>query len=97
MPPEWYRRLLAIMITTLYAAISRKFEAYYVKIGLDPVWITRITAVGVLILCFHLADKIPDANWPQWKWRWRTVYGVYLLLVLIWVAVFLGVSGGGAR
>lgn len=97
MRAEWHRRLLAIAYAAVFAAMSRKFEPTYIKMGLEPQWITRIFAIALLIACFKLADKIPDESWPDWQWRrpkFRTRHGVYLIIVAIWIAVILGISGG---
>lgn len=97
MRAEWHRRLLAIAYTAMLAGISRKLEPTYAKLGLDPVWITRIFAIALLILCFKLADKIPDESWPNWQLAFRVKHGVYLLIVAIWLAVVLGISGDRAH
>ncbi len=96
MRAEWHRRLLAIAYAAMFAAMSRKFEPAYIKMGLEPQWITRILAIALLIICFKLADKIPDESWPNWQLRrpqFRIKHGIYLTIIAIWVAVLLGISG----
>lgn len=64
MSPEWQRRAVAIFLAVIFAAIIRKIEPRLAReTGIDPVWITRITAIAILILCFKLADTIPDDEW----------------------------------
>lgn len=97
MRAEWHRRLLSIAYTVALAACSRKIEPSYVKLGLDPVWTTRIFAIAILILCFKLADKIPDESWPNWRLEFQVKHGLYLLLIAIWLAVVLGLAGDRAH
>jgi len=67
MSPEWQRRTVAIFLTVLSIAPIRKIEPILAEAtGLNGVWITRVTAIAILILCFKLADMIPD---DQWRFR----------------------------
>lgn len=97
MRAEWQRRLLAITYAATFAGISRRWEKAYEAIGLDPVWITRIIAIALLIICFKLADKIPDDSWPRWELRMPLAYGLYIILLAIWLSVLLGLFMGGAH
>lgn len=97
MSAEWHRRILCIAYAAVFAALSRKLEGHYLRAGLDPVWTTRILAIAILILCFRLSDMIPDSHWPQRGRMARAEHGLYLLLVVIWICVFMGVSGGNAH
>lgn len=97
MRAEWHRRLLSIAYTVTLAACSRKIEPTYVKLGLDPVWTTRIFAIALLILCFKLTDKIPDESWPNWRLEFHVKHAMYLLIIAIWVAVVVGISGDRAH
>lgn len=65
MSPEWQRRAVATFLTVLSIAPVRKIEPMLAAVsGLDGVWITRASAIAILIVCFKLTDMIPDRAWP---------------------------------
>lgn len=91
--PEWQRRYVATFLTVLSIAPIRKIEpAIAQATGLDPVWITRATAIAILILCFKLADTIPDEQWRFKFWRPRTVHVVMLSVSALMLALFYGAA-----
>ena len=64
--PEWQRRLWSIFLTVVITACIRKVEPALARAyAVDPVWITRICAIAILCLCFRLADRIPNHEWPD--------------------------------
>jgi small-conductance mechanosensitive channel len=97
MRAEWQRRMISIVMATTYAGLSRRMEPIYATAGLDPVWITRIAAIAILIICFRLADRIPDPAWPRWRQPIGILQAAYLLLLSLWVFVLLGVFPGDAH
>jgi hypothetical protein len=96
MRAEWQRRLVAIFITTLYAGLSRLFEPAYAKLGLNPVWITRFSAVAILLICFKLADRIPDSLWPHLELPSRPRFAAYAFLLAFGFLVLDGLFIGEA-
>lgn len=97
MRPEWQRRLLAISIASVYAGLSRVFESGYEKVGLDPVWITRISAIATLLLCFKLTDMIPDHAWPRLAPYPRLRRAALVALTALWLMALLGLFLGEAH
>jgi len=94
MNPEWQRRAVAIFLTVLSIAPVRKIEPILAAgSALPGVWITRIAAIAILILCFKLTDMIPDDEW-RFKsiWRPRTIHGVMLMIMAIMLAMLYGVA-----
>ena len=94
MRAETQRRIIAVGTAATFARLSRHVEPYYPKVtAIPPSWMTTIIALAILVLCFKLADMIPDSGWPT-HIRPVTVGQVAVAqIVLIWVAVFLGLSG----
>jgi len=93
--PEWQRRAVATFLTVLSIAPIRKIEpALAAATGLDGVWITRLTAIAILIVCFSLTDTIPDHAWWQPKafWRPRMVHIVVLMVGTIMLTLLYGVA-----
>lgn len=94
MSPEWQRRAVATFLTVLSIAPIRKIEpALAAASGLPGVWITRITAIAILILCFKLTDMIPDSEWRYRSlWRPRLIHGVLLAISTLMLALFYGAA-----
>ena len=94
MSPEWQRRTVATFLTVLSIAPIRKIEpALAAASGLPGVWITRITAIAILILCFKLADKIPDEQWRyNMSWRPRLIHAVLAMISAMMLAVLYGAA-----
>lgn len=92
--PEWQRRAVATFLTVLSIAPIRKVEPILAAaIGIPGVWITRITAIAILILCFKLADKIPDDEWRySMSWRPRMIHAVLALISAMMLAVLYGAA-----
>lgn len=64
MSPEWQRRAMAIGLTFAFVFAVREFEPGIGRAtGVPPVWITRASALAILVMCFRLADMIPDDEW----------------------------------
>jgi hypothetical protein len=94
---EWQRRAIAIAYAAVFAGFSRMAEPIYIRWGLDPMWITRIIAIGILVLSIRLADLIPDENWPSLRLQVTTGLFVYLMLVAIWLTLWFAITGGPAH
>jgi hypothetical protein len=94
MSPEWQRRAWAIFFTVIFAAIVRKIEPTLGRAtGIDPVWITRVCAVAILIVCFKLADMIPDYEWRMRRiWLPRPVHGLIAVVGGLMLAALYGVA-----
>jgi len=94
MSPEWQRRTVVTFLTVLSIAPIRKIEpALAAASGLPGVWITRITAIAILILCFKLADMIPDEQWRySMSWRPRLIHAVLAMISAMMLAVLYGVA-----
>lgn len=94
MSPEWQRRAVAIFLAVIFAAIIRKIEPRLAReTGIDPVWITRICAIAILIACFKLTDMIPDDEWRfRSIWRPRLIHAVMLVVSATMLALFYGAA-----
>lgn len=94
MSPEWQRRAVAIFLTVLSIAPIRKIEpALAAATGWDGVWITRITAIAILVVCFKLADMIPDRQWRySMSWRPSMIHAVLLIISGMMLALLYGVA-----
>jgi hypothetical protein len=91
MRPEWQRRAVATFLTVLSIAPIRKIEpAIAQATGLDGVWTTRVIAIAILIMCFKLADTIPDEQWRFSIWRPRAIHVVILAVGGLMLALFYG-------
>lgn len=94
MSPEWQRRAVATFLTVLSIAPVRKIEPMLAAAsGLPGVWITRLTAIAILILCFKLTDMIPDEQWRHSiSWRPRMIHVVLLMISAMMLAVLYGAA-----
>lgn len=94
MSPEWQRRTVVTFLTVLSTAPIRKVEPVLAAAtGLPGVWITRITAIAILVLCFKLADMIPDRQWRyRGFWRPRMIHAVLLLISGMMLTLLYGVA-----
>ena len=94
MSPEWQRRAVATFLTVLSIAPVRKIEpALALATSLPGVWITRIMAIAILILCFKLADMIPDEEWRHISlWRPRLIHVVLLMIGAMMLTLLYGVA-----
>lgn len=94
MSPEWQRRTVVTFLTVLSIAPIRKVEPVLAAAsGIPGAWITRITAIAILILCFKLADMIPDEQWRySMSWRPRMIHAVLAMISAMMLAVLYGVA-----
>jgi hypothetical protein len=93
MSPEWQRRAVATFLTVLSIAPVRKIEPMLATvIGIDGVWITRVSAIAILIACFKLADMIPDHEWQWTLRRPRPGAGMLVVATCIFLALLVTVA-----
>lgn len=97
MNAQWKRRAVAITIAVMVARTSRKLEPdYLAKLPTaNPEWITSALALAFLILCFRMADRIPDSQWDALTWLPRLERPKQTLATAVGaIAVLLAFSGG---
>jgi hypothetical protein len=94
MSPEWQRRAVAIALTVIFTAIARKIEPTLARAtGLEGVWITRICAVAILIVCFKLTDMIPDYEWRMKRpWLPRPIHAMIAVVSGLMLAALYGAA-----
>jgi hypothetical protein len=92
MSAEWKRRIIVLFFTATYAACARGMEAWLAKrLGLAPadmVHFTRAVAMGVFVVCFIVADSIPDAQLDKYGVHrlgvpWRSLAAAVLVTLAI--------------
>lgn len=98
MRAEWLRRLVCVGTCATIAWSMRHVEPAFTRAtGLKGVWITMPITLATLVLCFKLADQIPDSHWPTSLRIIGIGHAVVLLIMLIWLAIILGLTAGKAH